>query len=215
MSNEVILSRARHLVELAKAANNQQNPDLALQHLKDAEPILRDSVGLDLLAELHLVFAEAFGAKGDAAAPGCFETTFEALGSLVQRAPGLELRANEHYGDYLCRFEKRPSIARERYVAAKRIATEMGLVEDSARIQLKITGLDLSADKDPEFENFRVFKRVSKELHATHKVQLAGWVQHIGNQVRAATGLQAARNKDRASEQYFRRLIESVKDFPE
>ena len=66
---------------------------------------------------------------------------------------------------------------------------------------MKIVGNNLAVDKDAELDNFQTLKRVALQRHATHQKQLAG--------------LRAARGKNRASEQYFAELLDSIRDLPE
>lgn len=107
-----------HVVELAKAANNQQNPRLAIQHLISVERVLDTMPETSIWAEHRLVLAEAYGGLGDEAAPSFFEEAIERLDRLAERRPALVLRAREHYADYLIRFPRRLSMARELLVAA-------------------------------------------------------------------------------------------------
>jgi tetratricopeptide (TPR) repeat protein len=203
----------KHVLELAKLANNQQNPHLALQHLRSIERVVEDSPETAIWADHRLVLAESYSALGDKVATSLFEEALELLRKLPENQPGLELRAREHFADHLCR-DRRFSKARELYVAAKLIATGIGK-EDVARIQMKIVAIDLRVDNDPEFENFQTLKRVALQRHAMYQLQLAAWMQHLGRQDRAGRGLRAARSMNRASEEYFADLIDSVRDLPE
>jgi hypothetical protein len=208
-------AKAIHVLELAKAAINQQNPHLALEHLRSIEHAMEDLPETAIWAEHRLTLAEAYGALGNEAAPSFFEEALERLSKLFEDQPGLELRANEHYADFLYRFPpRRPSKAREHLVVAKRIATRIGK-EDVARVQMKIVGNDLAIDKDAELDNFQTLKRVALQRHATHQKQLAGWMLHLEKQDRAVRGLRAARGKNRACEQYFAELFDSIRDLPE
>lgn len=203
-----------HVLQLAKTAINQQNPHLAIQHLRSIERAIEDALDTPIWAEHRLVLAEVYGALGDQAAPTFFDEAIDRLGRLREEHLHLLLRSREHYADFLCRFCRRFSKARELYVSAKGFASRIGQ-EDVARVQLKIIGLDLAVDNDPEFENFQTFKHVSLTRHVTYRKQLAVWMHHLGNQERAGTGLRAARNRSRAAERCFSDLIDSVGDLDE
>ena|ERR1700733_2753529 len=203
------------ILALAKTAINQQDAHLALEHLGSIERFAEGLPETIFWADHRLTLAEAYGALGDEVAPSFFEEALERLTRLPEEQPCLELRANEHYADYLNRVPPRkPSKAREFLVAAKRIATRVGK-EDVARVQMKVLGIDLILDKDPELDNFQTLKRVALQRHATYQRQLAAWMLHLGKQERAGKGLRAARIKSRASDQYFSDLLDTVRDLPE
>jgi hypothetical protein len=203
------------ILVLAKTAINQQHPHLAIEHLTSIERFAEGTPETIFWAEHRLVLAEAYGALGDEVAPSFFEEALERLAKLPEEHPGLELRAKEHYADYLNRFPpRRPSKAREFLVASKRIATHVGK-EDVARVQMKIIGIDLTQDKDTELGNFRTLKRVALQRHATYQRQLVAWMMHLDKQDRTRKGLRAARDKNSASDQYFGDLLDAVREMPE
>ena len=201
----------KHVLERAKAAINQQDPHLALRHLRSIERLVEDLPGTPIWADHRITLAEAYSALNNDAASGFFEEALERLSEVDEHQASLELRANEHYADHLYRFAKRLSKARELFANAKPWATRIGK-EDTARVQMKIIGIDLQVDNDPELENFQTLRRVARQRHATCQTQLAVWMQHLGQQDRASRGLRAARNRCLASEQYFADLIFSIKD---
>ncbi len=203
--------KIQRILDLARAANNQQNPDQAIA--------LIGKLGLDgseeglerEWAESRLILAEAYTAKGDQLAETLFEETFELLAqfSIPQVIP--EIRAHEHFGDYLRRFAKRPSLARQHYDNAKAKAVDLHMEEDSARIQLKIETIELAMDQSPEAANFATLKRVAKQWGYTCAEQLAAWLHHKGQAVRHDQGLTFARNREQAGEQYFKYLLDMVR----
>jgi tetratricopeptide (TPR) repeat protein len=201
----------QNVVDLAKAAINQQDPHGAIRLLTSVERTVENMPGMPVWADHRIALAEAYGALGDEVAPSFFDEALDRLTKLAEQQPLLEVRANEHYADYLCRFAKRFSKARELLGSAKLKSAWIGK-ENTARIQMKITSVDLRVDNDPELENFTTFKRVARQLHATYQTQLAAWMQHLGQQERATGGLRAARNRNHASEQHFIDLIVSVQD---
>src|SRR2546421_7419181 len=148
------VDQTRRSLELARAEVNRQHPDKAIEYVRalrfeDSE----DGVG-QLWLESRLVLAESYMAKGDAAAEAFFSDVFEAVQNSERIDPQFELRANEHFGDYLSSFAHCLSQARPRYDRAKRIAVELRQPEDTARIQLKIERMELAVDKHPESDNF-------------------------------------------------------------
>jgi len=201
-------------LELARCANNQQNPDQAVA--------LIEKIGLDGAqdglesewAESRLILAEAYAAKGNQFAESLFEESLELLRQLAVPEIALELRAHEHLGDYLRRFARRPSMARREYDIAKARAVDLKLDEDSARIQLKLEAIELEMDKNPDLENFGTLKHVAKEYGYTFTEQLAAWLHHKGQSPHYGQSLKFARNKARAGEQYFKYLLDMVRIKP-
>jgi hypothetical protein len=201
------VSRIERTLELARAAVNQQNPDRAIA-LVGTLSLQGGEEGFERhWAESRLVLAEAYAAKGDFAAESLFEEALELIRVLPQPEESLEVRAHEHFGDYLRCFAKRPSLARQNYEIAKKKAIGLRTQEDSARLQLKIEMIDLTMDESPELENFKTLKRVGKEAGCTSAEQLAVWLQHKGEIGQHDQGLRFARNRDVAGEQYFKYLL--------
>ena len=162
-------------------------------------------------AETRLLLAEAYSAKGDPSAEGLFEETFALLAQLPQPEATLEIRANEHWGDYLRCFVKRPSLARPYYENAKRRSVELHMHEDSARIQMKIEAIELSMDNSSQVDNFKTLKRVATHGGYTAREQLAAWLHHKGDLGNIEQGLKFARNRTVASDLYFRHLLDVVR----
>jgi len=204
-------SKILRILDLARAANNQQNPDQAIA--------LIGKLGLDVAelalererAEARLILAEAYTAKGDPLAETLFEETFELLSHLSIQQTTLEIRAHEHFGDYLRCFAKRPSLARQHYENAKAKAVDLHMEEDIARIQLKIETIELAMDKSPEAANLATLKRVAKQWGFTCAEQLAAWLHHKGEVTRQDQGLRFARNKGQSDERYFKYLLDMVR----
>lgn len=80
---------------------------------------------------------------------------------------------------------------------------------------MKIAGVDLVIDKAPELDAFQTLKRVASGRHATYRKQLGAWMLHLDNEERASRGLRAARNRDRATEQYFAEILDSLGEMGE
>jgi len=149
--------------------------------------------------------------KGDPSAEGLFEEAFLLLKELPQPVVTLEIRANEHWGDYMRCFVRRPSLARQHYEIAKRRSVELHMEEDSARIQLKIEAIELAMDDSSETENFKTLKRVARQGEYTARDQLAAWLHHKGDLSYIGQGLRFARNRMVAGDAYFRHLLEIVR----
>src|SRR4029077_17929640 len=205
------VEKIRRILHLAKAANNQQNPDQAIALIETLR--LAESEGLEKdWADSQLILAEAYTAKGDQLAETLFEETFELLAQFSPPEITLEIRAHEHFGDYLRRFAKRPSLAHEPYEHAKSRAVDLHIcAEDIARIQLKIEAIELAMDQSPEAENFASLKRVAKKWGYTCAEQLAAWLHHKGQADDHDQGLRFARNREQAGEQYFKYLLDMVR----
>jgi hypothetical protein len=127
----------RRTLDLATNEIRMRNPDRALELIEsiraDAE---QTGIGA-LVAEHRLLLAEAFGAKGDPVAEALFSEALNIIVTLDPRHAELEMRANEHFADYLVKFAARPLDAREHILAANRIAIREGLEKESIRLGLK------------------------------------------------------------------------------
>jgi len=211
MRSPLDAGKIQRTLELARNAVNTSKPDSAIE--------LVSSLGLDgeqegferFWADSRLVLAEAYMAKRDGVAETFFEEALTSIAALAERDSMLELRANEHYADYLSNYIGCRSKARPRYDLAKQLAVENHLDEDIARIQLKIELLELTIDTHVELENFRIFKGVAERGGFRHQDQLAAWMQYKGTLPEAFRGLKFARKKNEVSPQYFISLLESVK----
>jgi hypothetical protein len=207
------LFNMRQTLDLARGAINRQQPEDALELLRTIRDVNDPPERGPLAAEHRLLIAEARAAEGNQVADSLFAEALELIGNLEDRRPDLEVRVHEHLADYLVRFAGRPSAAREHYESAKRIAVEQRLSEDSARLQLKLIPIALQTDHDETgLENFRTFKRVASRGHFTNQIQLAAWHQFEGQIDAAQRGLRFARKKTVVSEEYFRHILESVRD---
>lgn len=201
----------RHMLDMARIEINRLQPDKAIQYVRELglEPG-PEGIGT-LWLESQLVLAEAYLAKGDPVSESFFEDVLDTLAGLETPESGLELRADEHYGDYFSCFAGCPSKARPLYDRAKQIAVGLRLPEDTARIQLKIERLELSIDRNPELDNFGTLKRVAKEEGSTYQEQLTIWLQHRGTLPQHQRGLQYARKKSVASPEYFRHHLRALR----
>jgi len=203
--------KIRRILDLARAANNQQNPDQAIA-FTDTLPLRGGEEGFEReWAEARLLLAESYTAKGSQLAETLFEEVFELLAQLPTPDATFELRAHEHYGDYLRRFAKFPSKARCQFEIAKTKAVDLRMEQDSARVQLKLETIELEMDKSPELENFATLKRIAKQWGHTWTEQLAAWLHYKGQAAQHEQGLKFARNKGQASEQYFKYLLDMVR----
>jgi hypothetical protein len=203
--------KVQRILDLARAANNQQNPEQAIALIRSLE-LDGSQVRLEReRVESRLILAEAYTAKGNQLADALFEETFELLSRLSIPEVTLEIRSHEHFADYLRCFAKRPSLARQHYEYAKVRAVNLRMEEDSARIQLKIETIELGMDQSPEAGNFATLKRVAKQGGYTCAEQLAAWLNHKGQAAHHDRGLAFARNRGQAGEQYFKYLLDMVR----
>ena len=90
-----------------------------------------------LLAEYQLLLAEAFGAKGEPSAERLFSEALDLIVRLAGPRADLEMRANEHFADYLIKFAGRPLEARKYILAANKVAIREGLESESIRLGMK------------------------------------------------------------------------------
>jgi len=136
-SDKLSRPEIRQTLDLARTEIKLRKPDQALQLLES----IRDDVGQTeigvLVAEYRLLLAEAFGAKGDRVAEGLFSEALDLIAKLERPNAELEMRANEHFADYLVKFAARPLDARKHILAANGIAIREGLENESIRLGLK------------------------------------------------------------------------------
>jgi hypothetical protein len=201
-------ARTERILDIARTEINRSKPGKAIEILNT---ISRESLEEHHAAECRRLLAEAYMAKSDPVAGAFFEEAIASFESLQHRAHGHELLAREHFADYLLNYAHCPSKARPFYEAAKRIAVDLRVGQDCARIQMKIELLELSIDQNPELENFARFKKVAEELGCTSETQLAAWTQYKGTITESVQGLRHARNRNQTSEDYFRTLLRSVR----
>jgi len=200
--------KIRRILDLARTAINQQNPDKAIALLSNL-PFDEGQSGLEReWAEVRLILAEAYASKGHPVSESLFEEVFDLLKALPTSEPTFELRAQEHFADYLRCFARRPSQALPHFEQAKRLAVGLYLEEDTARIQLKIASIQLSMDQSPDREYFTALKHAAKGR--PHTDQLAAWLLHRGTSSDQQRGLKFARSSD-AKEAYFTYLLDMVR----
>ncbi len=205
------LANVWHIFDLARREINRENPNLALEYLSKVREEVDQHEGTLIWAEHRLLLAEAFAAVGNPGAEDFFRETLDSLCRLpADKRTDLELRANEHFGDFLVRA-KRPSRARPHYEAARRVALAQTLSEDGARLALRLVNIDLKTDNDSEQENFKSFKRVAMEGGYTCEEQYAAWHQHVGESGAARQGLRVGRNAEHVGDGHFDWLLKSVR----
>ena len=205
------LGKIRHILNLARAEINRQDPDLALQLLTRVRVDVEKHEGTWVWVEHRLLIAQALSAKGNDGAEQFFERVLEEIPKLEGTQAETELVANEHFGDFLVRHARKPSKARDYYSRALEIALALGLREDAARIRLRLTRINLEVDKDLLLADFKVLKRVGKQQHYTCQEQLAAWELHTGECEEAGERLRFARESDSAKEKYFAHLLGVVR----
>jgi len=124
-------------LDLAKNEIMARRPERALELIESARAAAEQSGVGALVVELRLLLAEAFGAKGDPVAEVFFSEALNIIAGLEGRHTELEMRAHEHFADFLVKFAARPLDARDHILAANRIAIREGLEKESIRLGLK------------------------------------------------------------------------------
>ena len=202
--------RIRRILDLARSAINRQHPDAAHAHLRGIRHEINNLGDPLLLAEYHLLVAEAFTATLDVAAEHHFQEAVELLEQIDPRPVQLLLPALEHYGDFLCE-RRAQSKAPKQYSNALQIATELHLEEDKARVHLKLLLIELKTAKHPEIKNFRSMKRVAGNHGYSSVEQFLVWMAHQDGIGETNSGLRAARNRSVANDRYFENLFQDMR----
>jgi hypothetical protein len=127
----------RQTLDLARTEIKLGKPDQALQLIESIRNDVEQAETGLLVAEYRLLLAEAFGLKGDQAAESLFSEALDLIAKLEQPNAELEMRANEHFADYLIKFAARPLDARKHILAANRVAIREGLENESIRLGMK------------------------------------------------------------------------------
>jgi hypothetical protein len=203
--------RQKHILELARKAIQELKPDLALEHLRGIRREVEDLPGTSISAEHQLLYAGALGASNAEGAQSEYESALHQVCNLHVPDIALEIRAHEDYGNYLRRFTRHRTVAREQYVLAKQLAIESNLPEDSSRLELDIVSLDLQINEDPRLATFQRIKKIALELGCTSQQQLQGWILFCGENEEQEYMLVAARKRREPSEEYLRGLLASLK----
>jgi hypothetical protein len=127
----------RQTLDLARNEIKLKKPDQALELIESIRDDVEQTGMGALVAEHRLLLAEAFGLKGDRIAESLFSEALDLIARLEQPNAELEMRANEHFADYLLKFAARPLDAREHILAANRVAIREGLENESIRLGMK------------------------------------------------------------------------------
>ncbi|MFY9732355.1 MAG: hypothetical protein WAK24_17230 [Candidatus Acidiferrales bacterium] len=199
---------------MAKAAVLQLKPELAMEYLHGIKSDIEALRGNPVWIEYEITVADALAARRDEAAGYHYEQALVALDRLPERKPKLEMIAHEHFGNHL-RLGHIVSRARREFETAAQIATAEHWREDNAGIRMKLILIDLEADGDPRLTDLQVLKKVAARKGSTKQDQWAAWIQHIGNDERARSGMRYARRPGAPPEAYFDRLLDSVKALPD
>ncbi|MGH9431046.1 MAG: hypothetical protein ACRD3T_05840 [Terriglobia bacterium] len=211
MDQPLDLTKVRSILKLARALINQQDPNLALEHLRRIHLEIEQYAGTPEWAEFSLLQGEACCAKSDEAAGTFLAEANDRIQRLGDPDRELLFRLAEHRGDFANRVLRRPSVAKEYYLQAKAYAVAMRVHEFTARVELKIILIDLRTDRDPQEENFRTLRRAGKAGKFTCEQQLAAWHLHLGESSSLVGSLRYARHHFGASEDHFRTLLDSTK----
>lgn len=208
------LEKIRRVLDLARAEINQQEPDLALANLRNIQLDIERFEHTPEGADFSLLIAEAYCAKREEVAATFLEEAEERIRKIASPPPDLQFRLLERCGDFHGSVSRRLSKAREYYAQAKISALALGVAELVARVELKIIRIDLHIDRDAEEENFKTLRRLGRQGNFTCDQQLAAWHIHYGNPNGVTDGLRFARGLSKASDDYFRDLLESVRRGP-
>lgn len=127
----------RQTLDLARNEIKLRKPDRALELIESIREDVEQMGISALVAEHRLLLAEAFGAKGDPVAEGLFSEALDIIAKIEQPNADLEMRANEHFADYLVKFAARPLDARRHILAANKVAIREGLESESIRLGMK------------------------------------------------------------------------------
>ncbi len=205
----------RHVLDLARAEINRQRPRLALEHLRTIHEQIDQLRTLPLWAEFQLIYAEALSAMNVDAAEHEFQEALSRLSKLNPREPILELRAEEHFADFLSRRGRVP-LARGHYQSAESIAVDSGLREDADRIRLSTISMDLQSSNSQQWKSFQNLKKAAAECNYRHTPQLSAWIRY-SDQLREQVnrGLMNAREGEIASPDFFKGLLRSIGTDPD
>jgi hypothetical protein len=204
-------SNLRHILDLARAEINRQQPHLALPHLKTIWPDLDDFHETPLWAEAQLTYAEALAATNDPGAEAEFNEALKRISELPEPNPGLKMRAHEHLACHLAR-KRASSRAREHYHFAQKLAVDSGLEEDASRVHLCTIALDLESDQGAQRASFQNLKKAAAEYGATWKEQLLAWMRYLGELQEQERGLLNARQRGVASVEYFHGVLSAIRN---
>lgn len=127
----------RQTLDLARNEINRRKPEEALELLESIRDDVEQTGISALTAEHRLLRAEAFGAEGDPVAESLFSEALNLIAGLEQPQAELEMRADEHFADYLVKFAARPLDARKYFLAANLVAIRQGLQQESIRLGMK------------------------------------------------------------------------------
>lgn len=203
--------RLRMVLNLARREINRQKPHAALEHLRRIKHEVDVLHGMHEWAEFSLLLGEAYSAMRREEAEGHLCEAEGRIEKLPQQDSELSLRLHVAYGDLFSSAFHWPSKAREHYTLAKRHAIDLGVPEETARIELRIIATDLRSKRDRRLTAFGNLRRVGGVGDYTEQEQLAAWHQFIGELDSATSGIRAARGFDETDERYFRGVLESVR----
>jgi hypothetical protein len=130
-------SEIREKFDLARNEIKRRKSDQALEIIESVRDDVAKQEDPQLLAEHRLLIAEARGIKGDRTAESLFTEALALIASLDSPQASLEMRANEHFADYLINFASRPLDGRKHLLAANQVAIREGLESESVRLGMK------------------------------------------------------------------------------
>lgn len=212
MNDDSSLEKIRAILEIARREVNRNNGLLALEYLRG----IKDGINLHAhtpeWVDYSLIAGEALLVDRSSSAGSFLLEAVEKLTGVPDPPDELRARAYERLGDfYSCVPPKKLSLAKEYFARAKEVAVGRRVAEEIDCIGLKIVRTDLQIDNDSRLQDFQTLRRVAKSANETCVTQLAAWHQHIGNLEVSTDGIRFARAMSKASEEYFRDLLRSVR----
>jgi hypothetical protein len=209
----VRLATIRSLISNARREINRNNPARARELIRTAYQTSEDILGTVEWVDVALTLAETFLAELRIEAEPYFNEALNRLKLITDPPPELRIRACERFAHFLVSIAKRPLKARRFCEEAKALAVQHGFLEDSARSQLRLLGIDLEADKDPQYRNFQCLVRVANDSGFTSQETLAAWMLHEGAlEDEKKKGLCYARNANRVQGSYFQVLLNKARN---
>lgn len=213
---------------------SNRRPMLAIQLLREIGDVIEQYKETPEWVEFSLLIGVAYSAMKDASAETHFQDAEEKAGKVPGLSAALRIRIYESFGEfYECdavkqtrlssgrngnfwdiheRDARKLSLARSVYERGKEFAVRQHLKQDTARFQLKLICADLLIARDYEIENFQTLKRVAKDKSFTWTEQLLAWLLHPGKVAELERCTQFARHFEKMTDDYFLRLLRSIRN---
>ena len=122
MENSSKLQEIRSALENADNLINQQEPDQAIELLKEIQDKIPFYKETPEWVKLHLLWGEALSAKDDPMAEDYLREADEKTARVYGIAADIRIRPPDHLGDFYARSSRTLGLARTAYERAKKIA---------------------------------------------------------------------------------------------